>query len=174
MKTCARCGRENQDSSAFCSYCGRPFTPDSEAQEIGDAPTPPGPAYQQGGPYAPAPPPSGPSSPYPQQTYPSGTLYQAPYHSAPPRNNGKATASLVLGIIGLFVCPLICSVMAIILGGSAKNEIAAGAGREGGEGLATAGIILGWLGVVFSVIWIIIFAVVAASSNAVLIPFFAR
>lgn len=81
-------------------------------------------------------------------------------------NNSKATASLVLGIIGLFICPIICSLLAIVLGYSAKNEIAASGGRQTGESNATAGIILGWIGlaiaIVFGIIWVII-AVVAAS-----------
>jgi hypothetical protein len=79
-------------------------------------------------------------------------------------NNGMATASLVLGIIGLFVCPVICSVLAIVFGYTARNEIAASGGRQGGSGNATAGIILGWVGIAIDLIWIIIFVAIAASN----------
>src|SRR5512140_3371363 len=60
--------------------------------------------------------------------------------------SGKAIASLVLGLLGLFAIPVIGSVLAIVLGGQAKREIAAEP-RLGGEGLASAGVILGWVGV---------------------------
>jgi hypothetical protein len=81
-------------------------------------------------------------------------------------SNGKATASLILGIIGLIVCPLICSVLAIILGSMAKDEIAASGGYQTGESNAKAGVILGWVGLALGVIWIIIVVIAAASNSA--------
>lgn len=69
--------------------------------------------------------------------------------SAPPtyvgRTNGKAIASLVLGIVGLTGIPFVCSILALVLGYGARREIVV-TGEEGG-GLATAGIVLGWVGV---------------------------
>ena len=62
------------------------------------------------------------------------------------RTNGKAIASLVLGIIGVTGIPFVASIIAIILGYIARREIAEHG--EEGRGLATAGIILGWVGVV--------------------------
>jgi hypothetical protein len=86
-------------------------------------------------------------------------------------SNGKATASLVLGIIGLFVCPFICSILAIILGSTAKNEIAASGGWQTGESNARAGIILGWIGLAIAVVFTIVWAIVAiASSNVTMLP----
>jgi hypothetical protein len=89
-------------------------------------------------------------------------------------NNSKATASLVLGIVGIIICPIICSLLAIILGYSAKNEIAASRGTQTGESNATAGIILGWIGlalyVVGMIIWVIIVAVAASQAFVPLIP----
>ena len=35
--------------------------------------------------------------------------------------NGKATGALVLGICGLVVCPLICSIVAVVLGYQART-----------------------------------------------------
>ena len=61
---------------------------------------------------------------------------------------------MVLGICGLVVCPLILSIPVIILGTQAKREIDKSAGREGGRGMATAGIIMGWIGVVFALLGI--------------------
>ncbi|MGQ9536711.1 MAG: DUF4190 domain-containing protein [Actinomycetota bacterium] len=94
-----------------------------------------------------------------------------PYYPATLKNNGKAIASLVLGIVGLFFCPFICSLLAIVLGYSARKEIAASAGLEGGEGLATAGLVMGCIGLVIGVILAIIVAALSVSS-AVAFPFF--
>lgn len=100
-----------------------------------------------------------------------GAPYQgAPYPGMAQTSNSKATASLVLGIIGIFFCPIICSILAIILGYTARNEIAASGGRQAGGGNATAGIILGWVGIAFTIIWIIIVIVAVAASNATIIP----
>jgi hypothetical protein len=65
-----------------------------------------------------------------------------------PSASGKATASLVLGLVGLVFCPLICSVLAIVFGYQARREIAGSGGKLAGGGSATAGIILGWIGTV--------------------------
>lgn len=60
--------------------------------------------------------------------------------------------SLVTGILGLTLFPFIGSVIALITGSMAKKEIEESAGTLGGEGLATAGIIMGWIGVAIGVI----------------------
>jgi hypothetical protein len=64
--------------------------------------------------------------------------------------SGKATASLVLGILGFFCCPIILSVGAIILATQAKNDIAANPGL-GGSGMAQAGFIIGIIGLVWGI-----------------------
>jgi hypothetical protein len=58
------------------------------------------------------------------------------------RTEGFAIASLVLGIVGLVAFPVIPSILAIVFGVSAKRRIRQDA-RLTGEGLATAGIVLG-------------------------------
>ncbi len=68
--------------------------------------------------------------------------------------NGKAIASLVLGIVGLTGIPFVASIIAIVLGYSARREIRE-RGQEG-TSLATAGIILGWVGVVVVVAGIVL------------------
>jgi hypothetical protein len=77
---------------------------------------------------------------------------------AGPPTNGKATASLVLGIV--FACG-IGSILALVFGYQAKNEIEASNGTQGGEGMATAGVILGWIGVglviAYLLFWVVIF-----------------
>ncbi len=64
----------------------------------------------------------------------------------PPSTNGLAIASLVLSILGLVgMLPLLGTVLGLIFGYSAKGQIARSRGTQGGEGLAQAGIIIGWV-----------------------------
>jgi hypothetical protein len=67
------------------------------------------------------------------------------------RTDGQAVASLVLGIASFVVCPLIPAIIAIVLGMQAKARIAADPSLDG-EGLAKAGVILGWANIVFVVL----------------------
>jgi hypothetical protein len=62
-------------------------------------------------------------------------------------SSGKATAALVLGILGLVFCPLVCSVLALVFGYQARREIDKSGGRLTGRGNATAGVVLGWIGI---------------------------
>lgn len=62
-----------------------------------------------------------------------------------PQTSGKAVVSLVFGILGFVFLPLIAGIVAVVTGNSARNEIRQSAGRLSGEGMATAGIILGWI-----------------------------
>jgi hypothetical protein len=57
---------------------------------------------------------------------------------------GKAIAALILSIVGLVLCPYIFSVLALVLGYMARGEIKRSNGALGGDGLALAGIIIGW------------------------------
>jgi len=81
----------------------------------------------------------------------SGFDPSVPGQPGTPQSSGKALASLVLGIAGVFVVPLICSILAIVYGNQAKQEIAASGGTMSGEGLAKAGVIIGWVGVALGV-----------------------
>jgi len=57
----------------------------------------------------------------------------------------KAVASLVLGILGVLVAPIIFSTLAIIFGAIAAKETRRERGL-GGRGMAIAGIVLGIVG----------------------------
>jgi Domain of unknown function (DUF4190)/zinc-ribbon domain len=82
------------------------------------------------------------------------------------QTSGKAVASLALGVAGFVVVPVVCSVLAIILGSQAKHEIEANP-RLGGDGIARAGVILGWVGLVFSVVALVLIFAIAASMSHV-------
>ncbi len=86
---------------------------------------------------------------------------------------GEATASLVLGIMGLLFCPLICSLLAIIFGVKAKNMIDASGGYLGGRGVAQAGLIMGVVGMALYTVGTILYMILlaAAGSSSGLIPF---
>ncbi len=71
------------------------------------------------------------------------------------RTSGKAIASLVLGITSFICCGVILGLIAIGYGVGAQKEIAASRGAITGKGLATAGIILGALGFIASLLLIL-------------------
>jgi len=62
-------------------------------------------------------------------------------------NSTMAIVSLVAGIIGLTFFPLLGSIVAVVTGYMAKKEINESAGSMGGEGMATAGLVMGWIGI---------------------------
>ena len=64
-----------------------------------------------------------------------------------PKSSSLAIVSLVSGILGLCL-PLLGGIVAVITGHMAKKEIRASGGTLGGNGLATAGLVLGYLEVV--------------------------
>ena len=112
--------------------------------------------------FSPPNPPYGPpgSHPWPSQhagSGPPGYDYYAPTSA---RTNGMAIASMVLGILWIY---WIGSVLALVFGYVAKQQIRQRG--EGGEGMATAGIVLGWIGVSFMALFIV-FGVVAGASGS--------
>lgn len=129
--------------------------------DYGQAPPPPPPAYGQ------VPPPAYGQPPvYAQPQYGQPTPGYGYGYPQPTDNSGKAVASLVLGIVGLLpVCPLIAPATAIGLGISAKKDIKRSEGRTGGGGMATAGIVLGAIGIVLTIAGGIVFALLIANST---------
>jgi hypothetical protein len=63
-----------------------------------------------------------------------------------------AIVSLIAGILGLTFFPLLGCIVAIITGSMAKKEIRESSGALGGDGMATAGLVLGWIGIGLSLI----------------------
>jgi hypothetical protein len=98
----------------------------------------------------------GPNAPYQEQCARSGYQpdmrpYDYPVQYGLPK--GKAIASLVLGIISLFVAAFITGTLAIILGGSAIGRC--NRGEAAGKGMAVAGVVLGIIGIVG---WLVLIA----------------
>ena len=67
------------------------------------------------------------------------------YYDTPQRTSSLAIASLLFGILGLTLFPIIGGIIALVTGYMARNEIRESGGAVGGEGLATAGLVLGWI-----------------------------
>lgn len=81
--------------------------------------------------------------------------YQPPPGGSPytaPPNSSMALVSLISGILGITFIPIIGSIVAVITGSMAKKEIRESYGALGGDGLATAGLVLGWIGIGLTVI----------------------
>lgn len=133
---CQRCGTQNQENANFCSKCG---------QKMNDFQTP----IQYSIPYQ------------PQNTYPPQTPYPQP-QSYPPyyqqemamqaAANEAANNALVYGIICIFTFGLLFGILAVVQGNKANKF-----GYIGGK--ATAGIVLGIIGIVgWAIVIIMIFA----------------
>ena len=86
-----------------------------------------------------------------------------------PDTNGAAVASL---LFGFFWLGGIGSLAALVLGYRARRQIRNSAGGQRGSGLATAGIILGWIGVALLAIAAIgaFFLVAASTSTGTVTP----
>lgn len=159
MRSCVHCAEEIQDEAAVCKHCGRAVPtgatkishragsfgigPMDEAYGVWD--------LQHGGP---------PLAQFDKsedgwaQAWTRFQQASVQIASAPP-TNGKAVASMVLGIVWMWG---ITSIIGLILGYIARKEIKASGGRQGGDGMAIAGIVLGWVG-----IGLLIFALLAIS-----------
>ena len=73
-----------------------------------------------------------------------------PPPSAPP-NNQLAVGSIIASAFGLF-CGF-PGIIGIVLGVVAKNQIKASNGAQGGDNLATIGIVLGAVAIVWWISW---------------------
>jgi type IV pilus assembly protein PilA len=73
--------------------------------------------------------------------------------------SGKATASLICGILAYVILPFLAAIPAIILGHLALSDIKKRAGQLKGNGLAIAGMVMGYAQVVFLPVILIIAAI---------------
>jgi hypothetical protein len=71
-----------------------------------------------------------------------------PYQTPPAKpNSNMALASLVLGILGWTLLPGLASIAAVVTGHMAKKEIKESNGQLGGDGMAVAGLVMGYASV---------------------------
>lgn len=104
-------------------------------------------------------PPSGyPSSGYPPSGYPQPGYPQGAARPAMPRND-LAVWSLVLGLLGVLGCVFFTGIPAVIVGNNARRAVAAG--EADNEGMATAGVVLGWVASGLGALMLVAFALLA-------------
>lgn len=117
-------------------------------------------------PYA-QPPTGQPNQPYgqPAQVYGQQPAYGVNPYAQPAYagyvlpNHPQAATALILGIVGLAVCPFV-GIAGFVMGGRIRREIDAAPSQWGGRGLATAGWVLGIISIVYAVL-LMIYLVVA-------------
>jgi hypothetical protein len=82
-----------------------------------------------------------------------------------------AIISLVGGITGWTILPFLGSIAAIVFGHIAKNEIKKGGGMLTGNGMATAGLILGYLSIALGICLVCVFIILPLLGIGLSIPF---
>ena len=75
--------------------------------------------------------------------------------ATPKQTSTMAIVSLVSGILGWTLLPLLASVVAVITGHMARSEIRRNPDTIEGDGLAIAGLVLGWLSIALAVLTLI-------------------
>lgn len=173
---CPMCGAPNEEDADFCGNCGAALTPDDapmetvleapeesvaemavEAEVVEEAVEPGEIIWDESDAEEAflevssaeesevefAPPPSPPQPAYPPL--------------AAPQTSGMAVAALVMGIGGLTLIPLVGSILALIFGYMARKDIRQRPDEVTGDGLALAGIVMGWISIGLSVLAIVIF-----------------
>ena len=98
-------------------------------------------------------------------------MTQEPYQQPPPAptapSSTMATVSMIAGILGWTIAPFLGSLTAIITGHMAKKEIKESLGQLAGDGMATAGLVLGYLQLIPSVLCICIVLIMLAMGMTV-------
>lgn len=139
-----------------CPFCQNVVTPEYDVQgrkvcpacrNTGQVAYPP-PAFDP--PYA---------SPPSPLSYATPNMYAAPVPEG--RNSPGSTAALVLGILGLVFLGygLIFGILAVIFGMRARRAITRNPGLAG-DGLAKAGLIMGWISIAVGLVFVLIFVLV--------------
>jgi hypothetical protein len=140
---CTNCGEDAPRTALYCAKCGTRVAPEQTTvlPSTGNLPA--------------------------ERVAPAVAYPQAAVAST--QDDTCAILSLVFGILSLAGMGILASIPAIILGNIARKNIRASGGRLSGQGMATAGMILGWIScglfVLVVFIFIIIFVGAVATSH---------
>jgi type II secretory pathway pseudopilin PulG len=139
---CFKCGASMPEDATVCPQCATPV------QAIPTPPPPPqqpataNPAATSAWLNVPPAPAQNPGQ-YPPQSQPY-RAYQ------PPKTDGGAIASMVLGIASFVLClSFLSGIPAVIVGHISRSKIKKSGGRLKGDGMALAGLILGYISFLF-------------------------
>jgi len=91
-----------------------------------------------------------------------------PQYPTVKRDSTLAIISLITGILGWTILPFISSIVAVITGHLAKKEIRESGGNMSGDGMALAGLILGYTMIGLSILLIVLVIVIILG----LVPWF--
>ena len=141
---CTNCDTELPPGAAFCPTCGMRATRNETAAPTTTFPSPSERSYDT--------PPAGiPALSMPPAAEPMTNI--PPYYPGlQPQTANTAVVSLVFGILAWTLLPLISAIVAVIAGHMARRQISNSEGRLSGDGLAVAGMILGYIQIIFAVI----------------------
>jgi hypothetical protein len=154
---CPQCGAPNEDDATFCGNCGAVLAAEEQpAQTAAEAAEGASPIEGTG---AALPEPALPPPVKEVELLPPPPAYSAApaQFGAALQTSGLAIASLILGIGGLTFLPLLGSIVAVFLGYAARRDIRSRPGELGGGGVATVGLVLGWIGIGLAVLGLIFF-----------------
>ncbi len=143
---CFKCGANMPDDSTVCPKCAAPVqtAPPPTPTPQPSAPAPVSTSAWLNVPAAPA------QNPSPAQYPPQAQPYRGQY---PQQTDGGAIASLVLGIASFALClSFIAGIPAIVLGHISRSKIRRSGGRLKGDGMALAGLIMGYISLPFILI----------------------
>jgi hypothetical protein len=148
---CPECGAPNEDDAVYCGNCGALMNPDEMPAIEGDE-TPVAAPVQE--------PDADLAGETPEELTEEKPFPLAERSLAPPaepsltppppvyrttaQTSGTAIASLVMGIAGWTLFPLVGSILAIVFGYAARREIRHRPDQLTGDGLAVVGLVLGW------------------------------
>lgn len=174
---CVNCGAEKLEGRDFCVHCGRgyetitPVSPDQKVYNPRAIRTPQRSTVARGYPEGQSAPSEGatlqsPQGPFtapnlvtgPAMVTPVGLVQTVPVVVGPVvRNDGMCIASMVLGICSIvfYVGGTIPGILAIVFAVIGKRKLLEDSLRKG-NGMATAGLVCGIIGVALSLFWIIV------------------
>ena len=123
---CNNCGSNNPDDAKFCAGCGAQLSANNEANS----------ATQQD-----------------IASVPESTIQPSnqPEVVVQKKFSGKAIASFVVSLAGIFIAAIICGIIGLILSRTAMQEIKT-KGNLKGQGLAIAGMIISIIDIVIMII----------------------
>ena len=84
-----------------------------------------------------------------------------------PQTSTLAVVSLVTGILTWLIIPVLGAIIAIVTGHMAKSNIRSSMGQQTGDGLATAGLVLGYLQIILVVVPICLILLLALMGPAI-------